>query len=156
MNDVRKVDYGKAEAEAEQLAELVRDADSLDPVYAKLDGALEELRAEGQNAADLLPADAEPGIGFMLNQKRDGKTLWQAIAVAGRESLCDPEGELRKLFAQGGQFGSGSLVASVMFALGLPAIAVPIAVAIAGVILAVGIQGFCRWASAPADDPAPA
>ncbi len=153
---MREVDYSEAGAEAEQLAALVDSTDSFHPVYAKLDGLIEELKAERRNAADLLPANAEPGVGFMLNQKRDGKTLLQTIAITGRESLCDPEGEVRKKLSEVTQLGTGTVVSSVMFTLGLPVIAVPIAVAIVGMMLAIGIKGFCQWASAPADEPASA
>lgn len=153
---MREVDYTEAGVEAEQLAALVASRDSLDPIYSKLDGLIEELKAEQRNATDLLPATAEPGVGFMLNQKRDGKTLLQTIATAGRESLCDPEGEVRKKLSECAQLGTGAVVSSVMFTLGLPMVAVPIAVAIVGMMLAVGIKGFCQWASAPADEPASA
>ena len=154
--NVQTVDYNEAGTEAELLAAQVDDTQSLDPVYAKLDSFVEELKAQQRNAADLLPADAEPGVGFMLNQKRDGKTLLQTIAISGRESLCDPEGEVRKKLSEVTQLGTGAVVSSVMFTLGLPVIAVPIAVAIVGMMLAIGIKGFCQWASAPADEPASA
>lgn len=153
---MQEVDYSEAGVEAEHLAALVDRTHSFDPVYAKLDLLVEELKAERRDAADLLPARAEPGVGFMLNQKRDGKTLLQTIAIAGRESLCDPEGEVRKKLSEVTQLGTGAVVSSVMFTLGLPVIAVPIAVAIVGMMLAIGIKGFCQWASAPADEPASA
>jgi alpha-D-ribose 1-methylphosphonate 5-triphosphate synthase subunit PhnH len=153
---VQKVDYNEAGAEAELLAGLVDSTHSFDPVYAKLDRLIEELKAQQRNATDLLPASAEPGVGFMLNQKRDGKTLLQTIAIAGRESLCDPEGEVRKKLSEVTQLGTGAVISSVMFTLGLPVITVPIAVAIVGMMLAIGIKGFCQWASAPADEPASA
>lgn len=149
-----EIDYQKAGAEAERLAGLVKGADSLEPVFESLDGAILDLEANGDQPGDLLPADAEPGIGFFLNQKRDGRTLWEAIAIAGRVRICDPAGEVRKKLAQTGQAGSGALVSAVMIALGLPAIAIPIAVAIVSVILAIGVDGFCQWASSPADAPA--
>lgn len=149
-------DYEAAGAEAERLAEAVKSAGTLEPVYANLDDAISTLTDEGYSPSDLLPATAEPGIGFSLNQKRDGKTLWQAIAVAGRERLCDPDGEVRKRLSQGTQAGSASLVTAVMLSLGLPIVGVPIAVSIVAVMMAIGIDGFCRWVSAPADEPATA
>ncbi len=149
-----EIDYQKAGAEAERLAGLIKGADSLDPVFESLDAAISDLEANGDQPSDLLPVDAEPGIGFFLHQKRDGKTLWEAIAVAGRARICDPAGEVRKKLAQTGQASSGALVTAVMMALGLPVVAIPLAVAIASVILAIGVDGFCQWTSAPVDAPA--
>ena len=77
----RGVDYAQAGAQAERLAESLKSTGTLDPVYAELDVAIADLTREGREPADLLPATAEPGIGFSLNRKRDGKTLWQAIAI---------------------------------------------------------------------------
>jgi hypothetical protein len=149
-----ELDYAQAGAEAELLAASVKGANSLESVYMSLDAAISELTASGYNPSDLLPAEAEPGIGFALNQKRNGKTLWQAITVAGRSALCDPNGDLRKKLAASSQ--AGALVGSVMSTLGLPLIAISMAVAIVGVILAIGIQGFCQWISTPVDEPASA
>lgn len=151
---MNELDYAKAGTDAERLAASLKGMSSLEPVYASLDAAILELTAEGYNPSDLLPAEAEPGMGFSLNQKRDGKTLWQAIAVSGRSALCDPNGDLRKKLAASSQ--AGALVGSVMSTLGLPLIAISIAVAIVGVILAIGIQGFCQWISTPVDEPAAA
>lgn len=130
-------------------------------MYEQLDQAIHDIEAEGYSPEDLLPADAEPGLGFALKRKRDGKTLWQAVAYAGRDSLCDPESEVRKRLSAGAaQAGAGSLVGGVLISLGLNPVAVPIAVAIAAVaivavILAIGLAGFCDWISAPADEFTP-
>lgn len=149
------LNYATEGAKAERLAEQVRETGSLDPVYASLDDLIAEIEREYEKPSDLLPADAEAGIGFSLNQKRDGKTLWQAIAVSGRASLCDPGSEVRKKLSAGGA-SAGSLVSMVMVALGLPLIAVPIAVAVVSVLLWIGVDGFCKWASSPVDEPAEA
>jgi hypothetical protein len=148
-------EQGVAEAasEAERLAAAVEHRGSLEPVYERLDTAIAELTAAGYQPSDLLPVDAEPGIGFSLNEKRDGRTLWEAIAVAGRSSLCDRAGEVRRLMGVKG-VSAGSLVTAVMTSLGLPPMAIPIAVSIVAVLLAIGIQGFCEWTAAAPDEPA--
>jgi hypothetical protein len=143
----------KAGSEAAQLADAVtRAGGSLDPVYESLDRAIAELTAAGYQPSDLLPADAEPGLGFSLNEKRDGKTLWQAIAISGRASLCDPEGDLNKRLVGGGKTSTGALVTAIMATLGLPAIAVALAVTLAGVILSIGLPAFCEWTAAEPDE----
>jgi len=140
---------------AEQLAQAVeRGNGTLDPVYDSLDVAISELSA--YQPSDLLPAGAEPGLGFSLNEKRDGKTLWQAIAIAGRDSLCDADSELRRRLSGEGNMSASAIVALVMASLGLPGFAIAIAIAVAGYILAVGLPGFCNWAKAEPDGPSAA
>jgi hypothetical protein len=147
-------DLGAAGADAERLADAVRQNDaSLDPIYRQLDAVLSDLAVEGLDATALLPATSESGIGFSLRQTRDGKTLWTSIANATRSSLCDPQGDVRQHLAKGTQAGAGSLVGTILVALGLPVVAMPIAVAIAAVLLAVGIDGFCDWSALPPDEP---
>ncbi len=143
-----------AGAAAEQLARAVDQEDgALAPVYESLDVAIAELTDGGYQPSDLLPVGAEPGLGFSLNEKRDGKTLWQAISIAGRDSLCDSGSELRRRLSGEGNMSASALVALIMASLGLPAIAVAIAIAVAGYILAVGLPGFCNWAKAEPDGP---
>lgn len=144
----------KAGAEAERLAEEVNRAGSLTPAYESLDEAIAELTSAGYKPSDLLPADAEPGLGFSLNEKRDGKTLWQALATSGRASLCDPEGDLQKRLTGDGKTSTAALVTVIMTSLGLPGIAIAIAITMAGVILAIGLPAFCTWTGAEPDEPA--
>lgn len=146
-----------AALEAERLADAIRAQDGgLHRVYERLTIFITDIEAAGYHAEDLLPVDAEPGLGFSLRDKRDGKTLWQAIAYAARGSLCDSDSEVRKLLARGGSVGAGSLVTTILATLGLPLMAIPIAVAITAVILALGLEGFCDWISSARDEPQPA
>jgi hypothetical protein len=140
-------------AEAERIASAIRsEGGSLEPAYAAVDAAIAKIEEAGYNPADVLPASAEPGIGFSLREKHNGRTLLQTIAHAWRGSLCDPQGELRKMFDHGGSIVTSSIVGAIVAALGLPIIAIPIATAVAGIILAIGLTGFCEWAAAPADE----
>jgi hypothetical protein len=149
---VEALDFEKAGSEAERLAEEVSRAGSLTPAYQSLDEAIAELTTAGYQPSDLLPADAEPGLGFSLNEKRDGKTLWQALATSGHASLCDPDGDLNKRLRGDGKTSTGALVTAIMASLGLPAIAIAIAITLAGVILAIGLPAFCAWAGAEPDE----
>jgi hypothetical protein len=144
----------RAGAEAERLADAIGDSSfPLDPVYRRLDAVIVEIARAGVSAADLLPATTESGIGFSLRQTRDGKTLWQVVATTSRASICDPQGEVRQHLAKGTQAGASSLVAAILATLGLPLVAVPIAVTIAAVLLGIGIEAFCEWSTLPADEP---
>jgi hypothetical protein len=145
-----------AAVDAEQLAEAIRSQNrSLQPVYDWLEKSAVRMEAEGYRPSDLLPAAAEPGLGFSLRQTRDGKTLWQVIAASGRESLCAPESELRKRLVESdtSKIGAASILASILAALGLPLVAVPFAVSMTAVILAVGVTGLCEWMTLPQDEP---
>lgn len=134
---------------ADSLANELREDGSLTPLYAHLERTIEELSAAGYEPGDLLPATDEPGLGFSLRDKRDGKTLWQAIALAGRDAICKSDSAVRK--SVGG--GTGSVVTAIIVTLGLPVFAAPIAAVLAAFILASGIDGFCRWSAAPVDEP---
>jgi hypothetical protein len=154
---VEAPDFEAAGAQAERLAEAIDREDRQDrlaPVYESLDLAIADLTRKGYQPSDLLPAGAEPGLGFSLNEKRDGKTLWQAIAISGRASLCAPDGDLSKRLVGAGKTSTGALVTAIMAALGLPAIAVAIAISLAGVILAIGLPAFCDWTAGEPDEPA--
>lgn len=145
----------EAAAEADRLAIQVEASHGLQPIYDRLDSLIESVESEGQRAEDLLPMGVEPGLGFSLRQKRDGRTLWAAVAQAGRDRLCDPEGEVSKLLSgKSGHAGTAALIGSVLVALGLSAMALPIATAVVALILASGLKGFCEWTASPADEPA--
>lgn len=141
----------EAAAQAEHIAaELRNDGGDLKPVYAALDEAISTFEAQDIMPQDLLPADAEPGLGMALSRKRDGKTLWEAIVVAGRDRICAQDSEVRRAIAT--QTGATALVTAVVATLGLSIVALPIAAPIVGFLLAAGVDGFCTWATAPPDD----
>lgn len=143
-----------AETDANNLAEAVETAGELAPIYAWLEASLPELEASGYySIEELLPAIDEPGIGFSFREKRDGKTLWQTIAAAAKDSICSPTSDVRKYFQTAKHISAGGLVSTVMITLGLPPAALPVAVAMAAVLGTIGIQGFCSWTSAEPDEP---
>ncbi|MGD1059091.1 MAG: hypothetical protein ABR992_16945 [Solirubrobacteraceae bacterium] len=144
-----------AAEEADRLAAEIGSAGgSLDPVYDQLDAFIAATELQGLDAEDLLPVSSESGIGFSLRGKRDGRTLWATIAQVGRDRLCDPSGEVAKLFARGSaRPAATTVIGAVLVTLGLSMAAVPIAAAVAAFILAVGLQGFCEWSAVPVDEP---
>jgi hypothetical protein len=146
-----------AAAQAERLAEAIRSQNgSLDPVFHALDGAITAFDDAGYEPEDLLPANAEPGTAFSLRERRNGQTLWEAIVQAARDTICSKSADIKKLITPGGHAASAGLVSLIVTSLGLPIIAIPIAVAIASVILSIGLKGFCEWSGAPADGPSSA
>jgi hypothetical protein len=145
---------------ADALAEQLRSSPgSYAPVYATLDAAIAEIERAGARPMDVLPAVSDPGVAFSLRDKRDGRTYWDVVMATARTSICDPAGPVRTLLTKpgaGGQVTTGSLVTAIIAALGLPVWAFTIAVAIAAVILAVGVKAFCEYTSHPVDEPATA
>lgn len=140
----------EAGVSAERIAEqLRRSGGDLQPVYSALDDAIAAVEAKDLKPEDLLLADAEPALGFSLRQKRDGKTLWEVIARSGRDRICATDSEVRRLLATNA--GATALVTAVVAALGISLVALPFAAPIVGFLLAVGIDGFCKWSEAPAD-----
>jgi len=152
MGDLAPEELASIGAEVERLAAAVRQS-GLDPVYRQLDAVLSELEREGVSASDLLPVSDESGLGFSLRQTRDGKTFWRVIAETSRASLCDCQGDVRQSLTKGTQVGAGSLAATILTTLGLPLVAIPVAVTIAAVLLGVGIESFCQWSALPPDEP---
>lgn len=149
--------FAQEAVEVERLvSEIHASGGSLVPVYRRLDEALQQLDREGIDAADLLPADTEPGLGFSLRKNRDGATLWKALASAVRARVCPAESAARAQLMAAAQAGNAALVGAVVTALGLSAAATPFAVALAGFILAVGIDDLCLRLGGPSDEPSPA
>jgi hypothetical protein len=141
-----------AAAQADRIAEQLRSSGgAMEPVYSALDEAIAAVEKQDVDIEDLLPADSEPGLAFFLRQKRDGKTLWEAIAKAARDRICARNSAVRRAFASNA--ASTTLVTAVIGALGLPLIALPLVATIVGFLLAAGIDGFCTWSAAPADAP---
>jgi hypothetical protein len=147
-------DSSAMENEADELAEAVAAAGGLAPIYSWLEDCAGSLEASGYSVEELLPAVNEPGIGFSIFEKRDGKTLWQTVGAAARDGICNPKSDVRKQLQTTTHVTAGGLVSTVMISLGLPPAALPIAVALAAVLATVGIQGFCSWSSADPDEPA--
>lgn len=137
------------------LAEAIHDGGgSLQPVYGKLDAFIAEMNAEGIQPADFLPADAEPGLGFSLSDKRGGKSLWEYIAASCQAKLCDPKSDEHKaVLGALKTAGVPSLVTTILATLGLPLLAIPVVITVSAVVLSLGLSGFCQYLDAVPDEP---
>lgn len=150
-------EYASLEQQVQELsAEFDAASKPESVIYRQLDAAVRDLEEQGINPVDVLPKHSESGIGFSLRQTRDGKTFWEAVLVTSRETICDPEGSVRNELAnfRAKEVGAGSLVAAILTSLGLPVVAIPVAVTIAAYLTSIGIGAFCTWTSAPPDGPA--
>lgn len=142
----------QAAAWADRIAEQLRSSGgTMEPVYSALDEAIATVEKQDVDIEDLLPAGSEPGLGYSLRQRRDGKTLWEAVAKAGRDRICASNSEVRRAFATNAT--STTLVTAVIATLGVSLVALPLIAPIVGFLLAAGVDGFCTWSAAPADVP---
>jgi hypothetical protein len=126
----------EAATAADQLAERVRrDGDAV--AWATLETGLEQYEQETGEPADvLLPEDA-PYLAFAgLDRARE----------YARKVLCNRKDDLRVPIEAGIQAGSPVLVAVLFGVLTLPALALPVVVAIAAVLIVRGLDGFCESA----------
>ena len=136
--------FEEAEREANKLKEQVRHR-GLDPAFDSLDKALSEFRDAGYPIDALVPADAEPRLGFSLTRASDGKSFWQVYKEVVREELCKEDGELQRLVKAGLAGSTGALITAIMTGLALPGAAFGIAVPIAGILAAKGVDAFCQF-----------
>ena len=127
----------------DDIAEQVR-VNGLAPAYAELERALEAFTDAGYPIESILPADAAP-LGFSLRRARDGKSFWEIYAGAIRGELCKENGELRTLAKAGLSGSTGAILTAVIGGLGLPAAAFGVAVPIAAILAAKGVDAFCEF-----------
>jgi len=135
----------KSEQLAEQVATQIRQqGGSLDPAYKALEAGIAQFQQSGLPLESLIPA-GERGLGFAARHAKDGKSFWEIYGKVVRNKLCTKNSKLHTLAQSGTQLSAASLVGFVMGALALPAAAIGIAAAIAGIIASLGIDAFCEY-----------
>jgi hypothetical protein len=70
--------------------------------------------------------------------------MWAAYAAVLHDELCKPKGTLHKQVQTGLATTGATLVTLIMTTLGLPPAAATIVAPIAGSILGLGVQAFCK------------
>jgi hypothetical protein len=126
----------EAASAADQLAEQVRrDGDAV--AWTTLEAGLDQYEDEtGASADELLPADA-PRLAFAgLDRAKE----------YARKVLCNRKDEVRGPIEAGIMGGSPALIAALFGVLSLPVVALPVVVAIAGVLMVRGLDGMCKSA----------
>jgi hypothetical protein len=122
-----------------------RDGD-LTPVFDALERAYAGYIEAGGSPDEVIPGPAEVALGFR-RKRPDGKTLWQTYADLIREELCDPKGELHDKVGTGLKTSGATLVTMLIAVLGLPLAAAPLIAPVAGSVLGLGVDAFCRYAA---------
>ena len=134
---------------ADSYAEEVRaHGGDLEAVFDALERAYGDYIDAGGSPDEVIPGPAEVALGFRL-RRPDGRSIWRAYADVIRQELCNPDGELHGKVGSGLQTSGATLVTLLIATLGLPLVAAPIVAPIAGSILGLGVDAFCRY-TAPA------
>jgi hypothetical protein len=132
---------------AERYAAEVRAGEGdLTPVFDALERAYADYVETGGVPDEVIPGPAEVALGFR-RKRPDGKTLWQTYAEVVRDELCDPKGELHGAVGTGLKTSGATLVTMLIAVLGLPLAAAPLVAPVAGSILGLGVDAFCRYSA---------
>jgi hypothetical protein len=142
--------FEEAERAAAKIADDIKAGD-LSAAFGELEKALEQFSEAGYPIDTILPAGAKPQLGFSLTRARDGKSFWSVYSDVVREELCKTDGELQKLAKAGLSGSTGAILTVLMTGLGLPGAALAIAVPIAAILAAKGVDAFCRFTEAEAN-----
>jgi hypothetical protein len=132
-----------AEALGQQIQENHGD---LACVYAALEKAALEYRASGQDLESAVPGAGSAALGFRRGRP-DGKSLWSAYADVLHDDLCKPKGTLHKQVKGGLATSGAAMITLIMTTLGLSGAAAMIVAPIAGSILGMGVDAFCKFRS---------
>jgi hypothetical protein len=134
----------KAGALAEALGKQVQENHGdLTSVYSALEKAALEYRASGQDLESAVPGVGSAALGFRRG-KPDGHSLWSAYAEVLHDDLCKPKGTLHKQVKAGVATSGAAMITLIMSHLGLPGAAAMIVAPIAGSVLGMGVDAFCK------------
>ena len=142
MTDTSEVQAAGVLAEA--LGKQVRENHGdLTSVYAALEKAALEYQASGQDLESAVPGVGSAALGFRRGRP-DGRSLWSAYADVLHDDLCKPKGTLHKQVKAGLATSGATIITLIMTTLGLPGAAAMIVAPIAGSVLGMGIDAFCK------------
>jgi hypothetical protein len=142
MTDIPELQTAGALADALG-KEVQENHGDLTTVYAALEKAALEYRASGQDLESAVPGVGSAALGFRRGSP-DGKSLWSAYADVLHDDLCKPKGTLHKQVKAGLATSGATLIALIMTTLGLPGAAAMIVAPIAGSVLGMGVDAFCK------------
>jgi hypothetical protein len=141
----RSIDEQRIEEAGQRVESLAREISErgFEPAFDALERGLDRLTEAGFPPEMLLPTGQERR-GVALSRSKDGRSFWAVYADVVRDELCRSGGQLQRLIKAGLSRSATAILTTVMIGLGLPAIAVGIAVPIAAILAAEGVDAFCR------------
>lgn len=143
--------FEKTVKAADALAIKLKKAANPEELAAKqFAAALTTLETHNIRADAFVPATSKAKKLAMSQEPADRKSLFQIYLDLLRKKLCTKGSELDKLVQAGIQGLSATLVTLIITTLGLSVVAFPIAIPLAGFLMATGVEAFCEWKK-PAD-----
>jgi hypothetical protein len=136
----------QAAQRVDTLAQQIRD-EGLTTAFASFDEAIAAFEKEGFYISTILPSDAVRALGAATphGQRVDGRTFWSVYREVVCDALCNERSDLNKSVKAAVQGSTSALVTTVLAGLGLPLAALGIAVTVSGILVALGVDAFCRY-----------
>ena len=108
----------------------------------ELDKAVTEFKQAGYPIEAIIPEDQAAGLGNL--RTISGREIWEVYKRKLRQGVCAEGGEFHKAIKSGVPVAVGSVLTTIVTALGLPMFALAIAVPIAALIVNTGLDAFCE------------
>lgn len=131
----------QAKVNAEKLLDDIRTLGEAHGL-GELDKAVTEFKQAGYPIEAIIPEDQAAGLGNL--RTIGGREIWEAYKRKLRQGLCAEGGEFQKAIKSGVHVTVGSVLATIVTALGLPMFALAIAVPVAALIVNTGLDVFCE------------
>jgi hypothetical protein len=136
----------EAAALAEHTAQSIK-TQGIEAAFPAFDDALSQFEQAGYRVADVLPRATSERLGLVRRNapRPDGRTFWEHYKEVVCDELCREKKELNTLVRRAASGAPAPLVAWILTTLGLPVAAALIAATIAGILVALGVDAFCRY-----------
>lgn len=116
---------------------------SLVPAYQKLEEILILYKNNGQEIDLIMPALFEIDIEHNKTIP-DGRSIWFAYAEVLHDDLCDPTGNLHQIISSNNPASGSEVIQAIIDKLKLPQSSASIVAPLAGSMLSLGVNAFCR------------
>jgi hypothetical protein len=129
---------------AEVISSKMKEAKfSLVPAYQKLEEILILYKNNGQEIDLIMPALFEIDIEHNKTIP-DGRSIWFAYAEVLHDDLCDPRGNLHRIISSNNPVSGSEVIQAIIDKLKLPQSSALIVAPLAGSMLSLGVNAFCR------------
>ena len=149
QNNLEGPEFETAIKEAEALKEQIdKEGGNLEPAYKAIEKGIDKFEKNYDIEMLLPPTQKEPGLAFSLfKEKKDGKGFFQTYTNSIRDSICNTNGKLNELFKSGLSDSVREVIKAIMTTLLIPLLAISVIAPIAVVLIKLGLDAYCKWAS---------
>lgn len=135
---------------AEMISSKIKEAKfSLVPAYQKLEEILILYKNNNKEIDLIMPALFEIDIEHNKTIP-DGRSIWFAYAEVLHSDLCEPTGNLHQIISSNDPSSGSEVVQAILDKLKLPQSSAFIIAPLAGSMLGLGVNAFCRHQSSRA------